>query len=161
MRSCNWTHAGCDTLLADLLDIDRLTSGVVDLTTSATELSGLIVDNLVGNATKHTVQDTPITVEVAPTTDGATVTVADHGPGIPPEVADTIFQPFTQSPDSKDHHSPGTGRRSPLPEGGGHRFRSPLPRRHDDRPSGPGSAVFGVAAADIERFPLGDVDVTE
>lgn len=130
------------TLLADLLDIDRLTSGVVELTTTPTELSGLvtrvleamdtshrdisliaervtvpvhppsierIVENLVSNAIKHTPADTPITVGVTTAPDGSTLTVADEGPGIPPAVADTIFEPFTQGPDASVHHNPGTG----------------------------------------------------
>lgn len=138
------------TLLADLLDIDRLTSGVVEATTTPTELSALvgrvleamdtghhdismeaeavtvpvhapsierIVENLVSNAIKHTGDDTPITIRVAPGADGAIVTVADEGPGIPPEVADTIFQPFVQGPDSSAHHSPGTGIGLTLVEG--------------------------------------------
>lgn len=138
------------TLLADLLDIDRLTSGVVELTTSPTELSVLVervldgldtghrdisvqaeavtvpvhtpsmervVENLVSNAIKHTGDDVPITVSVAPEAGGATVSVADEGPGIPPALVDTIFRPFIQGPDSRDHPSPGTGIGLSLVEG--------------------------------------------
>lgn len=137
-------------LLADLLDIDRLTSGVVELTTTPTDLSALVdrvletmdadhrdisaqteevtvaihtpsiervVENLVSNAIKHTPHDTPIRIEVTAGDHGAVLTVADEGPGIQPDVLDTMFQPFTQGPDSRDHPSPGTGIGLTLVEG--------------------------------------------
>ncbi len=67
-----------------------------------------IVANLVANATVHTAPGTPIEVALTSHPDGALLVVTDHGPGIPPEQRDRIFEPFQQG-DQIAAHRPGTG----------------------------------------------------
>ncbi len=55
-----------------------------------------IVENLLGNAARHTTAGTPIHVEVTPLAHGVVVVVEDEGPGVPDEVKVAIFQPFRQ-----------------------------------------------------------------
>jgi two-component system CheB/CheR fusion protein len=61
-----------------------------------------VLTNLVGNAIKFTPADGSIQVRLS--TDGSLLRceVADTGPGIPPEQAHQIFQPFSQL--GKNHH---------------------------------------------------------
>lgn len=70
-----------------------------------------VVENLVRNAMKHTEAGTPITVAVEPgeAEDGARVTVADEGPGVPEDLLATIFDPFTQGTESLNAATPGMG----------------------------------------------------
>jgi signal transduction histidine kinase len=67
-----------------------------------------IVENLLVNASRHTPPGTQIWVRVQPRPRGALVTVADAGPGVPPEHRDGIFQPFHRGP-SQSTHAPGSG----------------------------------------------------
>jgi signal transduction histidine kinase len=39
---------------------------------------------------------------------GALITIEDDGPGVAPELRETIFEPFQQGPDAPQH-SPGVG----------------------------------------------------
>jgi len=57
---------------------------------------GQIVQNLLDNAEKHTRQaaDRTIQVSVRTTPDGVELSVADHGPGVPPEVRRRLFEAF-------------------------------------------------------------------
>jgi signal transduction histidine kinase len=57
-----------------------------------------IVENLLTNAVKHTPGDSRIWVRVERTDDGALIAIEDDGPGIPPELRERIFEPFTQGP---------------------------------------------------------------
>ncbi len=63
-----------------------------------------IVENLLGNAAKHTPGDSRIWVRVERTDDGALIVVEDDGPGVPPDQRERIFEAFTQS------DAPGTAR---------------------------------------------------
>jgi signal transduction histidine kinase len=64
------------------------------------------LENLLTNALKHAPAGTAVTVEVeteAPTVDGegwAVITVADQGPGIPPELRSRLFARFARGPGS-------------------------------------------------------------
>lgn len=131
-----------ERLLADLLDVDRLTRGLVVPHRTPTALSELvrrvvitqdqsshsvtvdgeelvieldapkverIVDNLLRNAIKHTPPGSHVRCTVSSTSDGATLTVEDDGPGIPPELRDALFAPFAQGPAAGAQASPGTG----------------------------------------------------
>jgi signal transduction histidine kinase len=55
-----------------------------------------IIENLLGNAARHTTAGTPIHVDVTALADGVVVVVEDEGPGVPDDVKDAIFQPFRQ-----------------------------------------------------------------
>jgi signal transduction histidine kinase len=61
------------------------------------ELAVRVLVNLFSNAMKHSPPDSAITVRIAPGDDGAVAfSVADQGPGIPPEWAQQVFEKFGQ-----------------------------------------------------------------
>ncbi|WSK35760.1 ATP-binding protein [Streptomyces tubercidicus] len=66
----------------------------------------VIVANLVGNALRHGAP--PVTVTVRAVDDRLTVSVADHGPGLAPEVARHVFDRFYKA-DSARSRSEGSG----------------------------------------------------
>jgi signal transduction histidine kinase len=53
-----------------------------------------VLTNLLANAIRHTPADRAVTVDVSRTSDGAVVTVADTGEGIPPDEVARIFDRF-------------------------------------------------------------------
>lgn len=59
------------------------------------ELHRLVI-NLVENAIRHTPPGTTVTISAAPDGDGALLTVADDGPGIPAEQRARIFERFVR-----------------------------------------------------------------
>src|SRR6266508_1298921 len=67
-----------------------------------------IVENLLVNASRHTPPGTPIWVSVDRRDDGALLTVADAGPGVPVEQRERIFQPFHRG-SGEAGHAPGSG----------------------------------------------------
>jgi PAS domain S-box-containing protein len=67
-----------------------------------------IVENLLVNAGRHTPPGTPIWVRVDRSEQGALLTVADAGPGVPAEQREHIFQPFHRLP-GDGTHAPGSG----------------------------------------------------
>jgi signal transduction histidine kinase len=56
--------------------------------------------NLLENARRH--GGGPVEVEVRRTTSGAEVDVLDYGPGVPPDLAERIFEPFFRRPGAPD-----------------------------------------------------------
>jgi PAS domain S-box-containing protein len=131
-----------DRLVTDLLDLDRLTRGIVEPVFRPTDVGTLvrdlvessdvpasrnlstkiasvvipvdppkverIVENLLGNALKHTPAQARIWVRVKPWEDGALIIVEDDGPGVPPELRERIFEPFQQA-GTWSPHAPGVG----------------------------------------------------
>jgi PAS domain S-box-containing protein len=133
-----------DRLLNDLLDLDRLTHGIVAPKRRPTDVAALaariaddwglltgrrpqvvaeqltvsldpgkverIIENLLANAARHTPPDTPVWVRVERPADGDGVLLAveDAGAGVPPELRDSVFEPFRQGPDTPAH-APGVG----------------------------------------------------
>jgi PAS domain S-box-containing protein len=67
-----------------------------------------IVENLLGNAARHTPPGTPVWVRVQAAAGGALLVVEDAGPGVPAEVRQAIFQPFRQGP-TITAYAPGSG----------------------------------------------------
>ncbi len=55
-----------------------------------------ILDNLLGNAARHTMPGTPIQVEIVVEADGITIVVEDQGPGVPDGMKEAIFEAFRQ-----------------------------------------------------------------
>lgn len=67
------------------------------------------VGNLMRNALVHTPSETPIEVTLA-TRDGmATMSVVDHGPGLKPDDAGRVFEPFYRADPSRSRDSGGAG----------------------------------------------------
>jgi PAS domain S-box-containing protein len=67
-----------------------------------------IVENLLANADRHTMGDTPVWVKLARQDDGILISVDDAGSGVPPELRATLFEPFHQGPGAPTH-APGVG----------------------------------------------------
>lgn len=68
-----------------------------------------VLGNLVRNALVHTPSSTPIEIAVT-TNDGlARLSVVDHGPGLPPEDRDRVFEPFYRADASRSRDSGGAG----------------------------------------------------
>jgi two-component system OmpR family sensor kinase len=67
-----------------------------------------ILDNLLANARRHTPAGTPAHVTVA-ANGQATVTVADEGPGIDPEVGPKVFERFYRVDSSRSREKGGAG----------------------------------------------------
>lgn len=68
-----------------------------------------VLRNLVTNAVQHTPAGTPITVAVQPRADHIELTVTDHGPGMPADIADKIFERFYRGDNSRNPETGGTG----------------------------------------------------
>ena len=102
-----------------------------------------VMANLLGNAVKFWPEGGEITVRVAPHPGGVAIDVEDRGPGVPPDLAEHIFEPFYRAPSSETREVPGTGLglavsrgiaeahggrlwHEPVPEGGA-RFRLVIP----------------------------------
>ena len=59
-----------------------------------------IVENLLNNAAHHLEPGVPIWVKTAALDGGVLITVEDAGPGIPAELVETLFQPFSRGSDA-------------------------------------------------------------
>ncbi len=68
-----------------------------------------IVENLVGNAVRHTPGGTAVRVVVIGTDEGVDLVVEDDGPGIAPDLARRMFEPFEQGAVAQASAQPGTG----------------------------------------------------
>jgi PAS domain S-box-containing protein len=67
-----------------------------------------IVENLVVNSLRHTPARASVWVRVGPVAGGALLCVEDDGPGVPPELQESIFEPFMRGPGAP-RHAPGVG----------------------------------------------------
>jgi two-component system OmpR family sensor kinase len=68
-----------------------------------------VVANLLGNALRHTPDDATIRVRLAPDGDSAALEVADDGPGLEPDVAAKVFEPFYRADASRTRQTGGAG----------------------------------------------------
>ena len=68
-----------------------------------------VVGNLVRNAIVHTPPQTPIDVALSTEDSVARLAVTDHGPGLPAEDVDRIFEPFYRADPSRSRDSGGAG----------------------------------------------------
>jgi signal transduction histidine kinase len=71
------------------------------------------VENVVRNAVRHTAAGTETVIELEPgageKSGTAVVRVRDHGPGVPPQALDHLFQPFYRVSEAREHHVGGAG----------------------------------------------------
>ena len=68
-----------------------------------------VIGNLLTNARVHTPPGTPVTVRVSNVGDSVRLEVADEGPGMPPEVADHVFERFYRADAARGRGSGGSG----------------------------------------------------
>jgi len=68
-----------------------------------------VVGNLVRNALVYTPPATPIEIGLARRDGHAVLTVADHGPGLPPEMASRVFEPFYRGDTGRSRDRGGAG----------------------------------------------------
>lgn len=68
-----------------------------------------VLDNIVGNATKHNPKGTILYFGLETRDDTAVITLADSGVGIAPEISDLIFAPFTVGEASRSGGGSGLG----------------------------------------------------
>jgi signal transduction histidine kinase len=70
-----------------------------------------ILSNLVDNAVKYagSVTDRRIHLELAPAGRWLSLSVRDHGPGLPPKVVRRLFRPFSKSAHDAAQSAPGVG----------------------------------------------------
>jgi signal transduction histidine kinase len=71
-----------------------------------------IITNLVGNAVKYA--DGPVDVELEANEHWVEFHVRDHGPGIPPDQLERIFEPFVRLDSSTSRSREGTGLGLPI-----------------------------------------------
>jgi two-component system, OmpR family, sensor kinase len=68
-----------------------------------------VIDNLIGNAIKHTPAGTPVTVTAVSEPGAGRLSVADQGPGMTPEQASRVFERFYRTDDARTRARGGTG----------------------------------------------------
>jgi len=68
-----------------------------------------VLDNLVGNAVRHSPPGSPVLVRVGAEADAVSVEVEDRGPGVSPEDAERIFQPFFRADFARARSAGGAG----------------------------------------------------
>jgi two-component system sensor histidine kinase CpxA len=73
------------------------------------ELLRRAVENVLRNAVRFTANGSAVEIELARAGDRATLTVRDHGPGVPEEALADIFKPFYRVGDDRARTSGGTG----------------------------------------------------
>ena len=67
------------------------------------------IENVVRNAVRFTAPGTEVKVSLASGSEGLTVIVRDHGPGVPADQLEKVFEPFFRSSEARDRHSGGVG----------------------------------------------------
>ena len=75
--------------------------------TDAVRLEQILV-NLLSNAVRHSAERASVQVQVEVDADGVRFAVIDHGPGVPLELRDRIFEPFERF-DPQSGHGTGLG----------------------------------------------------
>lgn len=122
-----------------------------------------VLINLLSNAYKFTPDGGTIDCRLIDDGGEAVVTIADSGPGVPPHLRETIFEPFKQGDEGLTRHSSGTGLGLAIVRdfvalhhgvvrvgdsaSGGAVFEIRLPLRAPD-----GAVVSAGAAAELEQW---------
>jgi two-component system sensor histidine kinase CpxA len=90
---------GCD-VVAEVDEFEL--SGTADLLRSA-------VENVVRNALRYTAPGTEVEVKLVADGETCALRVRDHGPGVPEEQLEQIFEPFARVGDDRDREAGGVG----------------------------------------------------
>jgi signal transduction histidine kinase len=86
----------------------RMPEGRLTIAGDETKLTWAL-SNLVANAVRYTPSGGRIAIDVVPETGAVLLSVADTGPGIPPDQRERIFERFAQSADGGDLGAAGLG----------------------------------------------------
>ncbi len=86
----------------------RMPEGRLTIAGDETKLTWAL-SNLVANAVRYTPSGGRIAIDVAPEAGAVLLSVADTGPGIPPDQRERIFERFAQSADGGDLGAAGLG----------------------------------------------------
>src|SRR5581483_4584650 len=73
------------------------------------ELLRRAIENVLRNAIRHSPEDAAIAVGLARKDLTAVISIEDHGPGVPPELLKSIFQPFVRVQEARDNVTGGVG----------------------------------------------------
>ncbi len=68
-----------------------------------------VVHNLLTNAVRHTPAEARVSVSLQAGDASVTLTVADDGPGLAPEIAPRVFEPFYRADESRARETGGAG----------------------------------------------------
>jgi two-component system OmpR family sensor kinase len=68
-----------------------------------------VVGNLVRNALVHTPAGSPVEIALSPQDGRAVLSIADHGPGLPPEAGARVFEPFYRADSGRSRDRGGSG----------------------------------------------------
>jgi signal transduction histidine kinase len=67
------------------------------------------LDNVLRNAVRHTAEETAVEVLIDCGEQRAEITIRDHGPGVPDEHLETLFEPFSRVADARERSTGGAG----------------------------------------------------
>ena len=67
------------------------------------------LDNVIRNAIRQTPEGTSVEVALAADDGGVSVTVRDHGPGVPDDQLKDLFEPFSRVADARERATGGAG----------------------------------------------------
>lgn len=73
------------------------------------ELLGRAIENVIRNAVSYTQPETSVEVSIEVQAKYSIICVRDHGPGVPEESLDKLFQPFYRVATARDRQSGGVG----------------------------------------------------
>ena len=67
------------------------------------------LDNVLRNAVRHTAEETAVEVSIDRGEEGTEIMIRDHGPGVPEEQLETLFEPFSRVTDARERSTGGAG----------------------------------------------------
>jgi len=70
---------------------------------------GRALDNVLRNAVRHTNSGTEVEIDMRCSSEQVTISVEDHGPGVPDDALEHLFEPFFRAEDSRARNSGGYG----------------------------------------------------
>lgn len=73
------------------------------------EMLGRALENVIRNGLRYTAAGSAVEISISKGEDDVAIIVRDHGPGVPQEYFEQIFQPFFRVAEARDRDSGGTG----------------------------------------------------